>query len=154
MERRLFQTAVALSCLVPITAGGAGIFAGPEMIRGLAAPYPADLDSHFRYLSGLLLGIGCAFAVCLFALERTGLLFRTLSGIVILGGAARLLSVATFGMPGGGHLFGLAMELGVVPILLAWHWRLLGRRGSARMPGPGMINLEWVPTGIQTNEPA
>jgi hypothetical protein len=129
LERQAFQVAMGAACLVPLAAGGAGIVESAGMIGGMSR-FPPDLDSHFRYLSGLLLGIGVAFTGCLFALDRTILLFRTLSGIVILGGIARLLSLATAGIPGGGHLFGLAMELGAVPALLGWHWRLLGDRSS------------------------
>ena len=32
----------------------------------------ADLDSHFSYLSGLLLGIGVAFLFCIAAVRRPG----------------------------------------------------------------------------------
>jgi hypothetical protein len=60
-ERRLLQIAVGFGSLVPILAGGAGMLSGPEMVGGGAA---ADLDSHMRYLSGLLFGIGLGFASC------------------------------------------------------------------------------------------
>jgi hypothetical protein len=123
-ERRLLQAAVALGCLVPLAAGGAGMLNGATMIRGLHPPLPTDLDSHYRYLSGLLFGIGLGFASCIPAVERRGPVFRRLGGIVIVGGLARLLSLAEAGRPSGGHLFGLAMELGAVPLLLLWQARV------------------------------
>lgn len=53
------QIAVAIGSLGPIRAGAAGVLPGPSIVRAGANP-PGDLDSHFRYLSGLLLGIGLA----------------------------------------------------------------------------------------------
>ena len=123
-ERRLLQTAVALACLVPLGAGAAGVIESAAMLRGVALPLPPDLDSHFRYLSGLLLGIGLAFAACVPRIERCGAAFRLLAFVVAVGGLARLLSLFQLGAPGGGHLFGLAMELGTVPLLALWQWRV------------------------------
>ncbi len=123
-ERRLLQVAVAVACLVPLGAGGAGVIESAAMLKGVSHPLTTDLDSHFRYLSGLLLGIGLAFAACIPAIERRGGAFRLLTFIVVIGGLARLLSLLQVGAPGAGHLFGLAMELGVVPLLALWQWRV------------------------------
>jgi hypothetical protein len=90
-EKRLLQIVVAVACLVPLLAGGSGVLRGAEMMRGVGAAPPVDLDSHFRYLSGLLLGIGLAFAWCIPAIERRTLLFRTLGLIAVVGGLGRLL---------------------------------------------------------------
>ena len=123
-ERRLLQLAVGLACLVPFTAGGLGVIESAAMLKGVAPPLPADLDSHFRYLSGLLFGIGLAFAACIRRIEAHGPLFRALAGIVVCGGLSRLLSLAGAGVPSVGHVFGLFMELGVVPLLAVWQARL------------------------------
>lgn len=64
-ERALLQVAVAVGCLVPITAGIIGVWLGPKMVMGPESLVLPDLDSHFRYLSGLLLGIGACFAFCI-----------------------------------------------------------------------------------------
>lgn len=123
-QRRLLQCVIALAALVPLSAGGAGIVRGPEMLAGVAPPVPIDLDSHYRYLSGLLLGIGLVFAVCIPRIERHGPVVRAAGAIVVAGGLARLLSLLEYGLPGAGHLFGLAMELGVVPLILIWQARV------------------------------
>jgi hypothetical protein len=123
VERRLLQAAVLVACLVPLLAGGAGALQGPDMIRG-GDDAGADLDSHFRYLSGLLLGIGLAFLACVPRIERRGSLFRTLGAIAIVGGLARAVSLVQVGPPGAEHQFALAMELGTVPLLMAWQWRV------------------------------
>jgi hypothetical protein len=44
--------------------------------------------------------------------------------LIVGGGLARLLSLAIVGTPSTGHLFGLAMELGVVPLLMLWQKRI------------------------------
>jgi hypothetical protein len=122
-ERRLLQASVLLLALVPISAGAAGVVGGPAFL-GLERPWPADLDSHFRYLSGLFLAMGLGFWSCVPAIERRGARFRLLGGLVILGGLARLLSLLLVGTPSPGHLAGLTLELAVLPLLLLWQRRL------------------------------
>lgn len=130
-ERRLLQGAAAFACLVPFSMGIASVFEGPSVLRGVAGA-SADLDSHFRYLSGLLLGIGIGFASCIPRIERRGARFRLLGAIVVLGGIGRLLSLLEVGLPGAGHLFGLVMELVVVPLLMLWQARVARRSEQPR----------------------
>jgi hypothetical protein len=127
MEKRLLQWVVGLACLVPLATGAVGIMHGPEMIHGVGDAVPADLDSHFRYLSGLLLGLGLAFAACIPGIEGKTAPFRLLAFLVFVGGLGRLHSLVSAGMPGPGHLFGLAMELGAVPLLVLWQARVASR---------------------------
>jgi hypothetical protein len=124
-ERRLLQAAILLACLVPLFAGGAGVIGGPAMLRGVdAGASPVDLDSHFRYLSGLLLGFGLCFLLCVPTIEKHTALFRAFGLIVVIGGLARLYSGVTLGLPGPGHIFGLVMELGTVPAIVLWQGRV------------------------------
>src|SRR5206468_7000353 len=58
IEKRLLQGVVVLGCVVPLLGGGYGVLRGLAMI-GISGGVGAD--SHFRYLSGLLLGIGFGF---------------------------------------------------------------------------------------------
>ena len=90
------------------------------------------MESHFRYLSGLFLGMGIGFASCVPGIERKGGRFRLLGMMVVLGGLARLLSLFTTGAPSVGHQVGLCIELIVVPLLLAWQARVARRH---RLPG-------------------
>jgi hypothetical protein len=121
VSRRALQIAVALCSLVPILAGGAGVWVGPALVS-LAGG--ADPDSHFRYLSGLLLAIGLAYAASVPGIERHRARFLLLGGIVFIGGLGRLWSLFTIGMPSGVMLFALAMELGVTPLLTLWQFRV------------------------------
>lgn len=124
-ERRLLQTAVAVAALVPISAGAMGVLLGPQMVDVIVSPVAAG--SHYRYLSGLLLGIGCAFVSTVPRIEGHGGRFRLLTAIVAVGGFGRLLSLGLYGYPGGPMLFGLAMELVVTPGLALWQWSVASR---------------------------
>ena len=122
IERRLLQIAVAIACLVPLNAGLRGVLRGARFV-GISAP-TADLDSHFRYMSGIFLMMGVGFVTTIAAIEKKGPRFRMLAAMVIVGGMARALSWAEVGAPSFGHRFGLVMELGVVPLLALWQWRV------------------------------
>ena len=124
IETRMLQGAVALASVVPILAGMQGIVESAAMVRGVGPPLAPDLDSHFRYLSGLLLGIGLGFLACVPRIADRGAAFRLLGGIVLVGGLARLLGVVLYGLPGPEHRFALVMELGVVPALMLWQARV------------------------------
>jgi hypothetical protein len=115
--RRALQIAVAIASLVPISAGLAGIVLGPVMLNVAAG---ADLDSHFRYLSGLLLGVGLGYASTIPRIETHEARFRLLTGIVILGGLGRLFSLLAIGMPSQVMAAALVMELLVTPALAMW----------------------------------
>lgn len=123
IEKRLLQIVVAIACLVPLGVGGMSVLRGPGSF-GHPPVVPIDLDSHFRYISGIFFGVGVAFVTCIPAIERKGARFRLLGALVVAGGCARLVSLLAVGAPSRGHVFGLAMELGVVPLLMLWQWRI------------------------------
>jgi len=125
--KRPLQAAVAIACVVPLAAGGMGIIRGVAMLKGAPVPPPPDLDSHFRYLSGMFLALGIAFATCIPAIETKGPRFRLLGAMVVAGGLARLVSLRAVGVPAAAHRFGLVMELGVVPLLMLWQARVARR---------------------------
>lgn len=110
---------MAIACLVPLVTGGQSILEGPGFL-GHPPVIPTDLDSHFRYISGIFFAVGVAFATCVPGIETKGPRFRLLGALVIAGGLSRLVSLVEVGVPSTGHVFGLAMELGVVPLLLMW----------------------------------
>ena len=123
IEKRALQVMVAIGSLVPIGAGIAGVIFGPRMLdSGLIGS--ADLDSHFRYLSGLLLAIGIGFASTVPAIETHRSRFRLLTGIVVIGGLGRLLSLLSIGPPSRAMTAALVMELVVTPALALWQGRV------------------------------
>jgi Domain of unknown function (DUF4345) len=122
-ELRALQSAVALGSLVPISAGAAGILLGPRLVAAAFAA-PPDLDSHFRYLSGLLLAIGFGFASTIPRIETHRRRFRFLTAVVVLGGIGRLVSLLSIGPPSPVMQAALVMELVVTPALALWQHRV------------------------------
>ena len=117
-EKRLLQAVIATACLVPLSAGSTGVLRGAAWLQHGAVA--TDLDSHFRYISGIFLGVGFAFASCIPGIESKGARLRMLVAFVVLGGLARLFSLVQAGVPGAGMQFGLVMELAVTPLIALW----------------------------------
>jgi hypothetical protein len=125
-ERRLLQRVVAVAALVPVAAGLYGVLFGPAGISGDRVSVSGD--SHFRYLSGLLLGIGILFWATVPAIEQKTTLFRFLTLVVMLGGLGRLVGLWLTGVPSLTMLAALGMELGVTPLLCLWQTRIANAR--------------------------
>lgn len=129
-ERRCLQIAVCVACIVPIGAGLAGVIFGasfPNWIDDANATGLA-LDSHVRYLSGLLLAIGLAFLSAVPTIERKSSRFKLLTFIVFVGGLSRLAGLVMIGIPPKGMMFGLVMELVITPLLCLWQRRVSQKR--------------------------
>lgn len=132
MERQALRIAILLAGIVPVFGGGAGVVLGEAAFGPWAG---AGEDSHIRYLSGLLLGIGLVFWGCVPTIERRGDVVRLLTAIVVVGGVARLGGVLAHGDPGRMR-WALAMELLVTPLICLWQarveslWRQQGLGGA------------------------
>lgn len=125
-EKRALQIVMALTLLLPLSAALAGVAQGPHFL-GHPPVIPTDLDSHFRYISGLFLGLLLLFASCIPGVERKGSQLRMLGFMVFLGGLFRLYSLLTIGLPSLGHRIGLGIELVELPLLLLWQVRVARR---------------------------
>lgn len=124
-EKRALQAAILIFGLVPVLGGLFGAVTGYPGEDG--GGFPAQ---HYRYLSGLLLGIGLAFYACIPAIERRGPIIATLAAIVFLGGLARFGGHLLGGDIDGPSAFALVMELAVTPAIALWQ-----RRVAARISG-------------------
>jgi hypothetical protein len=122
-EKRALQIVVGIASIVPIAAGAAGMLLGPSFIGDRATDTP-NLDSHSRYLSGLLLGIGVAYACAVPGIERQSGRFLLLGAVVVLGGFGRLLAMLTIGVPSPIMFCALAMELLATPTITLWQLRV------------------------------
>ena len=123
-EKLALQIAVAIGAMLPITAGLMGVIQGPAAFDP-GATAGLSLDSHTRYLSGLLLAIGLAFLSTIPAIETEGVRVRLLTAIVVLGGLGRLYGIAATGSPPPAPMLGgLAMELIITPALALWRERV------------------------------
>jgi len=121
MEKRLLQIVVIITALVPILAGLAGVMWGPAMAGYFVG---AAYDSHFRYLSGILIGIGGAYWSLVPAIEREGARLSMLTLIVVIGGGCRALGMLVNGPPGAGMSGALVIELIVAPAVYLWQMRI------------------------------
>jgi predicted MFS family arabinose efflux permease len=124
-ERRLLQRVVVVAALVPVLSGLSGVVFGFALTGDRTMSVSAD--SHFRYLSGLLLGIGLCFWSTVPSIEEKTTFFRFLTLVVVLGGLARLLGLWLTGVPSLTMLAALAMELVVTPALCLWQTRVANR---------------------------
>jgi hypothetical protein len=95
-QRRMLQQVVGLVAVVPVAIGLYGILFGQSM-TGDAVSISAE--SHFRYLSGLLFGIGLCFWSTVPGIEHKTGRFRLLTLIVVVGGLARLAGLGMTGLP-------------------------------------------------------
>ncbi len=123
-EKKLLQQAVAILALIPVATGLYGVLFG-QALTGDAVSISAE--SHFRYLSGLLLGIGLCFWSTLPSIELKTGRFRLLTLLVVIGGLSRLMGLALTGLPSLFMLGGLIVELIVAPVLCLWQTRIANR---------------------------
>lgn len=124
-ERRCLQAVILVAALVPLTAGAMGMALGVAAFDGLANP---SLDSHMRYLSGLLFGLGVSFCCLVPSIERQTTPVRVLAGMVFIGGMARLMGALTLVAPSLPMQLALAMELVVTPLICLWQARIAASR--------------------------
>ncbi|MGE0211786.1 MAG: DUF4345 domain-containing protein [Parvibaculaceae bacterium] len=127
-ERRVLQGLVLLGGLVPVGAGLGGVLLGAGLTYDMLS---VTGDSHYRYLSGLLLATGLGFWSTVPAIELKSRRFRLLTAIVFVGGLARLAGLAAMGVPSTAMLAGLAMELLVTPGFCLWQARIARLARSA-----------------------
>jgi hypothetical protein len=135
-NRRALQIAIAVLGLVPVGAGLAGVLMGPAFVgagaHGALSSAEITLDSHFRYLSGLLLALGLLFWWAIPTIERRGPLVRALTFLVVIGGLSRVFSLVEVGPPDDGMRLGMVMELIITPLICLWQRRVeLAAQGSA-----------------------
>jgi hypothetical protein len=127
-QRRALQITILLASIVPIGAGLAGALNGGLFLGEQAMAMPQD--SHYRYLSGVLLAIGVAFASTAPKIERHTERFRLLTALVFVGGVVRLGGVILTGPPSASVIFALLMELAVTPILAVWQSFVSGAKNE------------------------
>jgi Domain of unknown function (DUF4345) len=132
MEKRLLQIVVALAACVPVLAGAAGMMQGAAMAGDA---FVGAADSQFRYLSGLLVGVGVAYWLVVPRIEREGPRLFLLTLMVVIGGFSRAAGMLIVGPAGAISYAAIVMELIVAPAVYLWQMRL-ARLASMDAPGP------------------
>ena len=123
MERKLLQVDFALAGLVLIVFGLAGVFFGANFVD---LSGNVEIDSYFRFLKGVLLGIGLIYWSAIPDIARHGERISLVTFILVLGAVPRLIAVIGHGVPTIGVLISLAGELIVAPLLWLWHQHVTG----------------------------
>jgi hypothetical protein len=121
MEKRLLQIAIAIAGLIAVGAGMAGGLHGTLMLGDWG---DVSLDSHFRYLSGLLLGLGVAYWSVIPNVERQGERLSLVTLVIVTGGFFRALGLLADGSPGLMMRMALVAELVGAPLLYLWQRRI------------------------------
>jgi hypothetical protein len=116
------QVVLAIVSLIPLSAGLAGIWKGPAFYDVAAS---VSADSHMRYLSGLLFGIGIVVWWIIPRVEKSSEAFAAITAIVFVGGMARLWSLIHIGAPTGGMAYAIFVELALTPVLFFWQRRIV-----------------------------
>jgi Domain of unknown function (DUF4345) len=127
---RTLRVLIGVIAVVPLATGVLGIVGGLTIgPDGEAARY---FDSEYRFLNAVWLVAGLALWWSLRRPAERALVTRVVLAGTVLGGLSRLLSVAVVGWPPVEFRAAMAIELLVIPALLVWHVRALGRH----RPGP------------------
>ena len=120
-ERKLLQQSVAIVATIPVATGLYGVLFG-QALTGDAVSISAE--SHFRFMSGLLLGIGICFWSTLPGIEAKTGRFRLLTLLIVIGGLGRLMGLGLTGLPSLFMIGGLVVELVIAPVLCLWQTRV------------------------------
>lgn len=123
-ERKLLQQTVAILAIIPAAIGLYGVLFG-HALTGETVSISAE--SHFRFLSGLLLGIGLCFWSTVPRIEEKTNRFRLLTLLIVIGGLGRLTGLILTGLPSLFMIGGLFLELIVTPFLCLWQTRVANR---------------------------
>jgi hypothetical protein len=126
-EKRLLQQTVGILSIAPFAAGLFGVLFGPALTNETVS---VSGDSHFRFLSGLLLAVGLCFWSTIPEIEAKTGRFRLLTVVVFIGGLSRLLGLFLTGVPSFLMLGGLLMELFVTPLMCLWQTRVANRHAE------------------------
>lgn len=142
---KAFKTVVLLFAALAIVTGTADMLLGVPGRAALGMQLSAEaandavLNSQFRFLASIWLGLGLLLCLCVFRLERYGPVLDGALAVVFLGGIGRILALVDQGFPDTAFSIGfvvlaIAVEIVGMPALIAWHRKLRRARGSAAMP--------------------
>lgn len=128
MQRRLLQTAIALTGLSAVGFGLAGVLIGTGFTSHAG---DVTMDSYVRFLKGMLLAIGLIYWSAIPDIEKHGERIAVVTFILVLGAIPRLMSMISHGVPTLGILLSLFGELVIVPLIWLWQ-RHVAKLGLSR----------------------
>jgi len=131
----MFKWIIYFLALIALVTGAMDLLLGVQSQENLGAKLTAEgfqdpmLDNVFRFFAAVWFGLGLQLIFLVRNLPRYKPALMLLLAIVVLGGIARLISMAQFGLPdpGLGRLIicaGLFAELIMAPFLMIWLSRM------------------------------
>lgn len=141
MERRALQAVLGVLSVLPLIGLGLTWVVGPVyFLHGAPGEVGVSLDNQMRYLAGIYAGaVTGALWWAIPAVEERGIAVRLAAGAVFLGGVGRCVSMLSVGPPSDATmLYGLALEMGVTPLLVLWQRRVArtAARGAPSVARP------------------
>lgn len=125
MQQRALIIVLAVLGAVAVGSGLYGTILGPAWAPG-GSPTSPSVDSEYRFVNVFWLAAGASVWWSLFRLRERATVLRTMLVLAFVGGLARLLSVFVVGWPNPVFTGSMVLELGVVPLVLWWHVRVVG----------------------------
>jgi len=112
------RVTLAVLGLLPLAFGTLGLLYGVHLYIPAEAATP-KLDSQFRFMSALDVGLACIAWWFVVHIERHASFFRLVCLVVFLGGIGRVAAWISTGSPGPAFALVTAIEL-LVPLLIPW----------------------------------
>ena len=132
LELRLFHAVVGMILLIPMVVGPTGAFGGLEALAPLFGEHDRivvgpSLRSSLRAICWMFFALVPLVIWSLRSLRERAGAFRIILACAFVAGLARVAGSVMDGRPGPIPLALMATELLVVPLVFAWHSRLIAR---------------------------
>ncbi|PYE12472.1 uncharacterized protein DUF4345 [Williamsia limnetica] len=122
-SRRRLQWMLAASAAAPTLSGALQILRGAQGAPGNPHDVSATIDAELRYANVFKAAAGPIIWSQLDKADTSPVVTAAL-GTIFVGGMARLLSWHQSGKPHPAAMVAIGLEVGVVPILMAWRHRM------------------------------
>ena len=126
--KRAFQVFIGLFGVSAIAIAALHIVLGPAAIPG-SIPVNATMDSEDRFYATLFAAYGVALLWSIKDIERKSMVVYFLALTFFVGGLARLVSMATVGLPNAFFVVMTALEL-LIPFFMAFMQSRIARAPS------------------------
>jgi hypothetical protein len=132
--RRALQLTLGVLASIPFATGVVDVVAGSDLLPGGTSDITASLDSEFRFASTFWCAVGPIIWSQLSEVEDESPVLPLTMTTVFLGGLARARSWRARGRPHPIFVGATALELIGMPILLAWHRRVVRAARTSSSP--------------------